>query len=302
MIDDRTALITVTYNSQGLAGRFSESANHFETVVIVDNDSSDDSVEAYKRNVPTAKIVKLRANLGFGTANNVGLKMASRMGCTHALLMNPDCSIDEESARRLIEEIKAHENIGLINPRIVGENNEKTDLLRFDFTRPYSEKNKKTVEKISALPSGIIFDTCLEGSCFLVDLKKFESIGYFSEALFLYCEEDDISLRLAKAGYRTATTDHATAVHLGGKSTPPSFKLKLMKPYHVRWSRFWMTDRYISKSRRMGEVARVLILAPFAIIFYLVIFNQKNCLKWIGWFAASLDGIFLTKFFRALLK
>lgn len=301
-IDSKIALIAITYNSSHLAEIFAETANNFNNVIIIDNASKDKSLQEYQKNIPNAKCIQSNVNLGYGKANNIGLRIAISEGCTHALIINPDCSISLTDTEILIDAIKSKQNVGLINPRITGADGTKTDIYTFDFERPYKEKNKKTINKVYDVKNKIIDSICIEGSCLLVRLDAFNSAGLFSEDLFLFCEEDDVALRMKRLGYTTAVATESTAIHLGGESTPSTFRLRLLKAYHVRWSRFWMTNKYISKSARILEVIKVLIYSPIAISIYLLSGNQKNFTKWLGWFLASLDGLFLTTFFRFFLR
>jgi GT2 family glycosyltransferase len=109
-------------------------------------------------------------------------------------------------------------------------------------------------------------------------------------------------LRLRKTNKFIGINLGSTAIHLGGASTRPSWSLSIRKAYHVRWSRFYMTDRYISKSKRRLEVAKVLVISPVALIIYSLILRGNILLKWVGWWFAAIDAIFMSRFFRRFMS
>jgi len=302
IFDEKIALVTVTYNSANLAYDFAEFARNFKSVIVVDNHSDDASVDEYRSRLNNARVIALGENIGFGRANNAGLKLASDLGARYALLINPDCSLDAPSVLSLMEAMEGNPNVAVLNPRIVDSSGTTNPLVCFDFNRPYQQK--KVGSKVLNEPDSIdvILDVVIDGSCMLFNLRAFERVGFFSEELFLFSEEDDVSIRLNRVGYRTAASNRAIATHLGASSSSPSFRLSCLRAYHRRWSRFWMTSQYVSSTRRFVEAALVLAAAPFALVLYALLVDRKNFARWIGWFAASLDGLFLTKTFRPLFR
>ena len=290
-------LVSVTYNSSSLAKFMAKTAQHFENVWIVDNCSNDNPVEVFGASISHANIVALDRNLGFGAANNMGFKASLAASLEYTLFLNPDCQIAANDILRLLETLRTQPDTGIVCPRVYDGNGKAYDTLRCNYRVPYSEKQIQRIEP-EKIDDPVIKDGWLEGACFLVKNEVFERMGAFNENLFMYCEEDDIGIRLNRLGYNIATDTAATAFHMGGASTPPSLRISLRKAYHVRWSRFYMTDTYVNKRRRKIEALKTLAAALVALPLYGILLRKKHVIKWTGWFFAALDSLTMSKSFR----
>lgn len=296
---DDIALISVTYNSAHLAEDFAKTACMFRNVWIVDNDSKDNTTLFFQRFIAHAKIISQPKNIGFGPANNFGFK-ASLGTCRMALFLNPDCFIEKNSIRLLIEILEKYPEAAIASPIVFSKMTHGANLKFRNYSSGYLESNTQSLQYSSDLPE-IIKEACLDGACFLVNSKKFESMGAFDEELFMYSEEDDISMRTQLKGYSKITARDAHAQHLGGASSTMTLKIELRKKYHQRWSSYYMINKYKSSSRRLLSVLKTLIVAPPAIMLYSLTAQKKHLLKWVAWTFAALDGIFMSKIFRKIL-
>ena len=293
-------LVSVTYNSSSLAKFMAETAKHFSNVWIVDNCSSDNPVEEFSVSIPHAEVVRLDKNLGFGAANNVGFTKSLSKSLDYTLFLNPDCQISPDNVLRLLKTLRANSETGIVCPRVYDENGKAYDTLQCNYRIPYSEKHVQHID-VARMDDPIVRNGWLEGACFLVKNEVFEKMGGFNENLFMYCEEDDIGIRLNRLGYEITTDTTASAVHIGGASTPPSLRIRIRKAYHVRWSRFYMTDTYVGKRKRVIEVLKTLVAAPIILPFYGIFLRKKYIIKWTGSLFAALDGITMSKHFRRYL-
>lgn len=290
-------LVTVTFNSSAVARYFAGSACHFSHVFVVDNASTDNSPEKYSAEIPKARVLRQVDNLGFGAANNVGLAEASGLRLPYVLFLNPDCHIDRDSVLLLKQTLEQHPDAAIVSPAVLGRDKEVRPLMRWDFRQPYAGMSP-VITSVSELQGQVIDQVCIDGACFMVRTDLFTKAGAFTDDLFLFCEEDDVGMRIARAGYASLFNPNATCQHIGGGSTPPSLRIELRKAYSVRWSRLFMTDRYISSAARKREALRILLAAPIALLLYAITFNRKRTVRWLGWGLAGLDGVFLTKYFR----
>lgn len=296
---EKIALVSVTYNSAALAEHFAKTATHFKYVWVVDNASQDNTISEFQRAIPHAQIVQLAENTGFGSANNRGFE-ASLSLCNKVLFLNPDCQIDETSIRLLIEAMDKDTSVAIASPVVFSEVTQGANLKFRDYTQGYGKVQVTSQQHTSSLPE-VIAEACLDGACFAVDSRQFQAIGGFDENIFMYSEEDDISLRLIKQGMKKVTLRDAHAQHIGGASSVASFGLNLRKKYHHRWSAIYMTHKYLGASQRFILSAKTIILCPLAIAIYAISFNKNNVIKWTAWLLAACDGLFLTKVFRRLV-
>lgn len=296
---DDIALIGVTYNSAAMADHFAQTAKFFRHVWVVDNASQDGTLCEFQRAIPHAHIMALSENTGFGPANNRGFE-ASLSHCSKALFLNPDCQIDEASIRLLLQTMDADASVAIASPVVFSDVTQGANLKFRDYSLGYGKIPVTSLNDSSALPE-VIVEACLDGACFAVDSEKFQAIGAFDENIFMYSEEDDISLRLSRHGMKKVTLRDAHAQHMGGASSGASLGLSLRKKYHHRWSVIYMTHKYLGAGQSFLLSAKTIITFPLALAFYTITFRKNHLVKWVAWFLAACDGLFLTKAFRKLV-
>ena len=296
---ENVALIGVTYNSSALADHFAQTARLFRHVWVVDNASQDNTVSEFQRAIPQAQIMALSENTGFGPANNRGFE-ASLAHCTRAMFLNPDCQIDEASILLLLQNMDADASVAIASPVVFSGVTQGANLQFRDYSLGYGKTPVTSFNDSSGLPT-VIVEACLDGACFAVDSKKFQTIGAFDENIFMYSEEDDISLRLYRYGMKKVTLRDAHAQHMGGASSGASLGLSLRKKYHHRWSVIYMTRKYLGARQSFLLSAKTIITFPLALAFFTITFKKKHLVKWVAWFLAACDGLFMTKAFRKLV-
>jgi len=296
---DEVGLVVVTYRSSALASFCASTAQHFRHVWVVDNHSDDATAEAFQSCIPHAQVLVQPSNLGFGKANNVGFRAAQATGCSYVLFLNPDCSIAPADVALLKQTLEQHhDSVGLVGARVKNAQGAPYPLWRVDYRQPYRDK---TMTPVDPAPGELVMPAYIDGACILTRTAVFARMNGFNEDLFMYCEEDDLGLRLAQQGLQIAVDTRAQACHMGGASNPFSWRVLLRKSYSVRWSRFYMTDRYIGGWQRRGEVAGVLLVCLPAVCIYTLLWRRKHMVKWLGWGLAALDGVGMTKIWRRWL-
>jgi GT2 family glycosyltransferase len=199
----------------------------FETVVV-DNASTDGSVEAIKKEFPEVLVIPNNNNRGFSAANNQAIKVAKG---NYLLLLNPDTIIHKDSIDNLINVLDENPDAGACGPKIINA----------DGTIYHSVKRiitfrgllyGKTVFKYLGIfrrhykklkPHNFNYDKQAEvkrlsGAVLLIRQVVMNQIKGMDEDFFLYYEDVDLCLRIRKAGWRIIYTPNASITHLGGKS------------------------------------------------------------------------------------
>lgn len=294
------ALVSVTYNSEAAVPFFVDKASKFDHIVVVDNASSDRTLLRLSTELSGATLLSNSKNEGFGVANNIGFEAAKKLGFSWVLFANPDCQITYDSACTLRDALVAHANAVIAFPHLSDDGGKMRQVWTWDFAKPYKSKAPAKVSEIDIAEQKTLRNACIDGACFLVNAQLFDSMGAFSPELFLFCEEDDLNLRASLNGYDVLFVPAARGIHLGGKSSASNWKVDLLKAYCVRWSRFFMTNKYIGKRQRIAEVSGVLLMAPLLILLHSVSLNKRRVIRWVGWLLASLDGLFMSKLFRKI--
>lgn len=201
--------------------------NYSYEIIVVDNCSQQPLTnEISKFDV---KIIKNKANMGYGRALNQGAKVAKGK---YLLLSNPDVEFRQNSISIMIDKLREDNSVGIIGPQFLDLKNNiqmvGSDLpllpqafFAFSFLNKllpgnyFSKKyflldfDRKTEKEIPAL--------C--GACFLVRKSVFQNINGFDERFFMYFEEADICKRINEAGFKVLYYPKAAVVHLVGKSS-----------------------------------------------------------------------------------
>lgn len=167
-------------------------------VLVVDNASTDGSVEYVAQEFPRAKIIRNGANLGYTGANNVGFKHASG---DYIAVLNPDTQVEPDWLRELVIALQADPRAGLATPKI---------LMMDDPTRLNTCGNEITftgltfcrgLDQPAEKYNQLEIVSAVSGAAFVIKRSVLEQIGGFDESFFIYYEDTDLSLRAMLAGY-----------------------------------------------------------------------------------------------------
>ena len=221
-------VVVVTYESSHCVPGLGQSLRAFPHVIVVDNGSADDTVAQVKRHLPQASVLRNERNLGFGAANNRAFASATT---EFVMLLNPDCSMTEEAALTLLSAARRYSGASAIGPQL-SDRNGRLELgyrLRLDRWSPRAGPAEG--------------DLCVEflsGACMLIRRCALERIGGFDEEFFLYQEDHDLCLRLARDCGELIVCPDARATHLSRRSSAGRyrFRAEYLRGYHHIQSKF----------------------------------------------------------------
>lgn len=198
-------------------------------IIVVDNASTDGSVETIKKNFPDVKIIVNSENRGFSAANNQAIKIAKGK---YVFLLNPDTIIYQNSLDALITFLDGNEDVGACGPKFLDADGKahfsvgyapsfrallygRTFLRSLGIFRRQHKKittRKFDFEKYSDVEQ-------LSGAALMIRRSVMEEIGLMDESFFMYYEDVDLCLRIRKAGYRIVYVPDSIITHIGGKSS-----------------------------------------------------------------------------------
>ena len=182
-------------------------------IIIVDNASTDNSVELIKKNFPSIKIIQNKKNLGFAGGNNVGIKDALQRGADYALLLNTDTLVKKNILTSLVKHLESDETFGIAAPAIEFKiNNESLYDLGGKVNWFTGRTTHNDVKKIPSWKEPIKVEF-VTGACMLIKKEVFEKIGLLDERFFMFFEDADFCLRARKAGYSTWVVPEAQIYH-----------------------------------------------------------------------------------------
>jgi GT2 family glycosyltransferase len=198
-------------------------------VLVVDNASSDGSIEMVEKEFPQVKLFKNKENVGFAKANNQAIRQSRGK---YVLLLNPDTIVLDKAAVKLVQFMDEHIDIGAAGPKIIGSDNNVQLSCGMHFPTPWTEL--WTFTRLSYIfPKSKIFGRCLmsywphndtrevdvvSGACMMVRREAIEEVGLLDEHFFLIAEETDWCYRMKKAGWKVYLYVNAEIVHFVGQS------------------------------------------------------------------------------------
>lgn len=198
-------LVVVTYNSGSVLKAFLCSVPSYVQVIVVDNGSSDDTVEV--ATAAGARVIELKDNVGYGSGCNIG---AAAGTASLLVFVNPDVRFEAGSIEALVSAAAAHPNAAF-NPRIYTGSRRR--FRKRSRLLPASEYWQ------GAAPDADCVIPVLHGSCIVIRREQFEKVGGFDPRIFLFHEDDDLSVRLRRAGVELRLAAHALINHDEGNSS-----------------------------------------------------------------------------------
>ena len=195
-------------------------------IVVVDNASSDGSVDALRAGWPSIRVLPQPSNLGFAAANNIGIRNTSG---ELVLLLNSDTLVPPGALDTLIARLRAHPTAGAAGPRLVDAHG-RAELSYGPMISPLAELRQKAVMSLQHRGFGPVTrrierETSLEkfvdwvsGAALLVYRDDAEAVGLLDERYFLYTEDVDFCAAIRARGRRILFTPAATITHLRGRS------------------------------------------------------------------------------------
>ena len=210
------SIIVVNYNGRAwlkrcLGAAVAELTPDSE-LIVVDNGSTDGSVEFVRKTFPRARTVPLETNLGFAAGNNVGVRVARGR---YIAFLNNDAEPQSGWLFTLRQVLETHPHVGLVASRIVFMHDRGVvDSAGDGLTRcggAFKRSHGQQVQE--ALEPQEVFGAC--GAACLIRRDLFDDIGGFDEAFFAVHEDVDLSYRVQLRGYRCLYVPEATVWHAG---------------------------------------------------------------------------------------
>lgn len=215
-------IIIVSYNSLRWLKKTLDSLDRFYLphskyniiITVVDNASTDDTINFLENEYRKINLIKSEKNLGFSAGNNLALKKSN---ADYIMLLNSDMEFTEKSKNidKLIEYLESNRNIAMITPKLLLSNS-KLDMAchrgepglidaffyfagfeklfpKVKFFTKYHMlyKDFSTIHEVDAMT----------GACMVMKNETLKKIGYFDERFFMYSEDMDLCRRFRDKGY-----------------------------------------------------------------------------------------------------
>jgi N-acetylglucosaminyl-diphospho-decaprenol L-rhamnosyltransferase len=252
-------VVAVTYSpGEALAG-FLESLRDATDrpldVVLSDNGSTDGAPQAAARRFPWVRLVPTGGNVGYGAAANAGL---ADLRTGWAVVANPDIRFEPGAVDELLVVAARWPRAATVGPAIRTPDGRlypsARDLPSLSTgtghallgwiwpANPWTARYRREREEPRERPAG-----WLSGSCLLVDLAAFHSVGGFDPGYFMYFEDVDLAARLGERGWLHVYAPSAVVEHEGGHSTRRD-PHRMQRVHHTSALRY-LTRRYPGPAR-----------------------------------------------------
>jgi GT2 family glycosyltransferase len=191
------------------------------SILLVDNGSTDDSVNLFKERFPELELIETGENLGYAGGNNVGIRHAISQGAEYVFLVNNDVIVAPETVSRLVSATEGNESVGAAGALVFWRDEPEKLYAAYGVVN-FSEAIVKLVGRNSSSPDR--FSEQMEvdwviGCAILLGRKTLEDVGELDERFFAYHDEVDWCTRARKKGYRIVLVPGARVWHAGQSST-----------------------------------------------------------------------------------
>jgi len=199
-------------------------------VIVVDNNSKDDSCEMLVEKFPTIKLIVNKDNTGFSKANNQGVEIAKG---EYVLILNPDTVVAEDTFKKILEFVNSKTDFGVLGVKLVdgtgvflpeSKRGVPTPKVSFSKLTGFSKKQTKKyyASHLKQNETGKV--EILVGAFMLIKTKVYNEVNGFDEDYFMYGEDIDLSYKILKKGYQNYYFADTQIIHYKGESTSKDSK------------------------------------------------------------------------------
>ena len=200
-------------------------------VFVVDNNSTDNSVEVVSRDYPWVHLIYNIENLGFSKANNIAIRQSAG---EYVLLLNPDTVVEQDTLHHVITFMDEHPEAGAAGVKMHNADGSLAPESRRAVPTPLVAARKMLGFTKRYYMSHLSWDVpgqiqVVSGAFFLIRRKALEQVGLLDEDFFMYGEDIDLSYRLLKGGWQNWYLPYSII-----QDSQPKSRTSVMCMYSIR--------------------------------------------------------------------
>lgn len=214
-MSERLYIIVVTYNAEKWIETFAPAFRDLPDkwkVIVVDNASSDRTLEVLQRDYPHFHLIENNKNLGFGQANNMGLRLAVDEAANFVFLLNQDARIEISELSKLIDIHKAHTECFITSPLHYCLDEKDLNGNFIDCCYP-SYCPQLLADSFLGQLKELYYTRFVNAAAWLMSRECLLTVGGFSPAFFHYCEDNDYVNRVIFHGGKIGLAPAVKAYH-----------------------------------------------------------------------------------------
>jgi GT2 family glycosyltransferase len=237
-------------------------------VIVVDNASTEGSVEMIRKGFPEIHLIVNARNLGFTKGNNQGIAFSDGR---HVLLLNPDTEIVGDALGEMVAYMDDHHRVGALGPQLLHSDGQvQSSRRRFpDLRTAYVESTflRPRFAESAILERYYVLDKpddetqavdWVVGACLLMRRETLEEVGDLDESFFMYSEELDWCYRTKARGWEVVYLPTAQVIHHLGKSSEQVLPVR-----HIQFERSKVLYFRKHHGRLKGETLRFFLLTTY---------------------------------------
>jgi N-acetylglucosaminyl-diphospho-decaprenol L-rhamnosyltransferase len=225
-------------------------------VVVVDNGSQDGSTAAVRDSFPKVKIIQCAANQGYACGNMIGLRATTGR---YVLFLNSDTVVPSNALHRLVAFLEQRPKAAACGPRLARADG-TIQAFAFGSDPTLSYLMARTCARLGLRPplhnwemDEVQLVDWVSGACLLARRSALDQVAGFDERMFLYFEDNDLCLRLRRAGWQVFYNPTVSIVHIGGASP---LNNALRREYYDESLRYFYAKHY---TFLQGAVLRIML-------------------------------------------
>lgn len=276
-------VIILNWNGEKLLRRYLPSVvennnDEIADVVVVDNGSTDKSVEILRAEFPTVKILAFEENHGFAEGYNRAIK---QLGYKYSLLLNSDVAVSPHWLEPLYKYLEENVEVAAVQPKILAD----TDRTSFEYAGacggfidkhgyPYCRGRVfDCVEKDNGQYDDVVEIFWATGAALFVRTDVYLEVGGLDKDFFAHMEEIDLCWRIHQRGHSIKVVPSSKVYHLGGGSLPASNPKKTYLNFR---NNLFLLYKNLPKKRGRKVLFIRRLYDTLAFFMFLAKFDMKN--------------------------
>jgi GT2 family glycosyltransferase len=274
------SIVIVSYNIRELLLKclrsvYAALGDQTAEVWVVDNASTDDSVEQLRREFSQVKLIVNDTNLGFSRANNQAMRQAQGKIW---VLLNPDTIVLPGAFQKLMEVLESEPSVGVAGPKVLNPDRSiQPSFGRFSsfwtefffqfylfkfLPSPFPLGDRVNLWQRKDYQQAKSVDW-VSGACMAISPEATRQVGFFDENLFMYGEDMELCWRIAKTGFTIKFCPDAQVIHLGRQSSRRDYSTWISRYtwgqlLFIKKHRAWIEFRLCGVLVGLGSVIRLI--------------------------------------------
>ena len=269
------SVVIVTFKSEKVIDKCINSIGSNVPIIIVENSNNQKFKHDLESKYQNLKCILSGSNLGMGAGNNIGIRSTST---DYVFILNPDVILESNTLDELFLASKKLPEFTILSP------------INTDLNFPNYKVKEMPGEKNSPFQVDYV-----DGFSMLLNKNKFNNDIYFDENFFLYLENNDLCIRVNRAGGSVFIVPAAKINHGGSKAVDSKYKneVELSRNWHWIWSKFYFNKKNFGFSKAIIECLPTYISSILKFLFYSLVnndFKKKIYLNRVSGFYNALIG------------